>query len=66
MKVIVVGATGTIGSEVAAMLEREHEVVRVSRQSAPPIDFADNASIAAMLGSVPASTRSCVMPPARR
>ena len=47
-----VGATGTIGSDVATLRERGHEVVRVSRQSAPPIDLADSASIAAMLGSV--------------
>lgn len=33
MRIIVIGATGTIGKEVVAALEGRHEVVRVGRQS---------------------------------
>jgi NAD(P)-dependent dehydrogenase (short-subunit alcohol dehydrogenase family) len=52
MKVIVIGATGTIGSEVAGALESEHEVVRASRRGDPRVDLADPESIAALLASV--------------
>jgi NAD(P)-dependent dehydrogenase (short-subunit alcohol dehydrogenase family) len=46
MKVVVIGATGTIGGAVVAALEaRKHEVVRASRNVAPKIDISDPASI---------------------
>jgi NAD(P)-dependent dehydrogenase (short-subunit alcohol dehydrogenase family) len=52
MRVIVIGATGTIGSEVAARLEARHEVVRASRRGDPAVDLAEAGSIAALFASV--------------
>jgi len=44
MRAIVVGATGTLGSEVADALEARNEVVRVSRRGDPRVDLAEPAS----------------------
>jgi len=52
MKVIVIGATGTIGSAVAAALEGRHEVVRASRRGIPAVDIADPDSLSALFRSV--------------
>jgi NAD(P)-dependent dehydrogenase (short-subunit alcohol dehydrogenase family) len=52
MKVVVVGATGTIGKAVAEALEGKHEVVRVSRRGAVQADLEDAASIAKLFGTV--------------
>ena len=52
MKVVVVGATGTIGSAVADALEPAHEVVRVSRSGEPRVDLAEPESVAALFASV--------------
>jgi NAD(P)-dependent dehydrogenase (short-subunit alcohol dehydrogenase family) len=51
MKVIVIGATGTIGAAVAAALEERHEVVRASRSGSPSVDMEDPTSIAALLAA---------------
>ncbi|MFE0757070.1 short chain dehydrogenase [Inquilinus sp. NPDC058860] len=51
MKIIVIGAGGTIGSAVAAALEGRHEVVRASRGESPSVDMEKPASIAALLES---------------
>ncbi len=51
MKIIVIGATGTIGTAVATALEERHEVVRTSRHGTPAVDLADPASIAALLAA---------------
>jgi NAD(P)-dependent dehydrogenase (short-subunit alcohol dehydrogenase family) len=51
MKIIVIGATGTIGAAVAAALEQRHEVVRASRSGSPSVDMEDRASIAALLAA---------------
>lgn len=49
MKLIVVGATGTIGSAVTSALEAEgHEVVRASRSSSPSVDISEPESIRAL------------------
>lgn len=53
MKIIVIGATGTIGSAVAALLEKEHEVVRASRRDAVRVDMEDPASVDALFETVP-------------
>lgn len=45
MKIIVVGATGTIGSAVADALAARHEVVRVSRRGPVQADLEDAASL---------------------
>lgn len=51
MKIMVIGATGTIGSAVATALETRHEVVRASRTGSPSVDMEDPATIAALLRS---------------
>jgi NAD(P)-dependent dehydrogenase (short-subunit alcohol dehydrogenase family) len=53
MKVIIVGATGTIGSAVAAALAGRHQVVRASRRGETPVDIEDVASIRALFDAVP-------------
>lgn len=48
MTTIVIGATGGIGAALAETLEARGEaVIRLSRQSDPPLDLADDAAIAA-------------------
>jgi NAD(P)-dependent dehydrogenase (short-subunit alcohol dehydrogenase family) len=51
MKIIVIGATGTIGAAVATALEERHEVVRASRTGSPSVDLEDPGSIAALLAA---------------
>ncbi|WP_280379648.1 NAD-dependent epimerase/dehydratase family protein, partial [Nocardia wallacei] len=54
MRIIVIGATGTIGSEVAAQLEHGgHEVVRAARGGAVRVDMDDPASIDGLFATVP-------------
>lgn len=53
MKIIVIGAGGTIGSAVAeALNERGHDVVRASRSGDVTVDLTDPASIAGMFEQV--------------
>lgn len=54
MKIIVIGATGTIGQPLADALEsRDHEVVRVSRSDGDHrADIADAASLEELFGDV--------------
>jgi NAD(P)-dependent dehydrogenase (short-subunit alcohol dehydrogenase family) len=53
MRILVVGATGTIGAAVVAALNAGHEIVRASRKSiAAPVDLADPHSIRAMYRTV--------------
>lgn len=52
MKVVVIGATGTIGRAVADALAEKHEVVRVSRTEGDhTADIEDAASLAALFGA---------------
>jgi len=51
MRIVVIGAGGTIGSAVVAALEPRHEVVRASRAGSPSVDLEDPASIAALLAA---------------
>ena len=49
MRILVVGATGTIGKEIVAALEDRHEVIRASRQSSEmAVDISDPGSIRRM------------------
>jgi NAD(P)-dependent dehydrogenase (short-subunit alcohol dehydrogenase family) len=53
MKVVVIGATGTIGRAVADALAGAHEVVRVSRTEGDfTADIEDASSLAALFGAV--------------
>lgn len=46
MKIVVIGATGTVGRAVTAALEGEHEIIKVGSKSGDhQIDIADSASI---------------------
>lgn len=51
MRIVVVGATGTIGQAVVAALAG-HDVVAVTRHSAISVDLADSVSIGAMFGQI--------------
>ncbi len=48
MRVLIIGATGTIGKAVADAAEREHEVLRASRNGDISVDIADETSIRKM------------------
>jgi NAD(P)-dependent dehydrogenase (short-subunit alcohol dehydrogenase family) len=49
MKIIVIGATGTIGKAVAdALAKRGHEVIRASRKSTVRVDIEDRATLNAL------------------
>ncbi|MCD7442987.1 short chain dehydrogenase [Streptomyces lincolnensis] len=52
MKVLVIGATGTIGRAVVDELEAAHEVVRVSRGGSPRADLEDPSSLDALFDEV--------------
>lgn len=53
MRILVVGATGTIGAAAADSLEAEHEVIRASRSSSDvSVDLTDVASIKSMFEAV--------------
>jgi NAD(P)-dependent dehydrogenase (short-subunit alcohol dehydrogenase family) len=53
MKVIVIGATGTIGKAVAdALATRGHEVIRASRKSAVRVDIEDAATLSALFAGI--------------
>jgi NAD(P)-dependent dehydrogenase (short-subunit alcohol dehydrogenase family) len=52
VKIVVFGATGTIGKAVADALAARHEVVRVSRGGAVKADLEDPASVERLLASV--------------
>ena len=52
MKIIVIGATGTIGTDVVAALAGRHEVVGVTRHTHPAADLTDHASLEALFAKV--------------
>ena len=53
MRILVIGATGTIGKEIVKALARGNEVVEVSRSHTPiTVDIADTGSIRAMYHAV--------------
>jgi NAD(P)-dependent dehydrogenase (short-subunit alcohol dehydrogenase family) len=53
MKIIVIGATGTIGREVARLLETNHEVVKVGHTGGDlRVDIAEKASIEKLFKAV--------------
>jgi len=52
MKIIVIGATGTIGKAVADQLALRHDVIRASRKSETQVDIRDYASVAALFDRI--------------
>lgn len=53
MRVLIIGATGTIGSAVAAALEDRHDLVLASLQRAPErVDIADPASVRGLFARI--------------
>lgn len=52
MKILVIGAGGTIGNAVAERLAVRHEVVRASRRGPARVDMADTATIDALFAEV--------------
>jgi NAD(P)-dependent dehydrogenase (short-subunit alcohol dehydrogenase family) len=53
MRILIIGATGTIGAAVAAALRPRHELVLASVQRAPErVDIADPASIRALFARI--------------
>jgi len=53
MKVLVIGATGTVGGAVASALEASHQVVRASRSGPVKVDLEDPSSLDALFGKMP-------------
>ncbi|WP_329126630.1 short chain dehydrogenase [Streptomyces caniferus] len=53
MKVLVIGATGTIGSAVVSALEASHQVVKASRTGPVRADLEDPTSLDALFREVP-------------
>lgn len=53
MKIVIVGASGTIGSAVSELLARDHQVIRVGhRRGDATVDMTDGASIAALFAGI--------------
>ena len=49
MRVLVLGASGTVGNAAASALEsRDHEVIRASRSGDPSVDVLDTDSLRAL------------------
>ncbi len=53
MKIVVIGATGTIGNAVADALAARHDVIRASRSGAARVDIEDPAALTALFDEVP-------------
>jgi len=52
MKIVVIGSTGTIGAAVVRALSPRHEVIGISRHSAPPVDITKPSTIATLFATV--------------
>lgn len=52
MKIVVIGAAGTLGSQVVRALAVRHEVIEASRKGKVKVDLTDAASIRALFASV--------------
>ena len=62
-KIIIIGASGTIGSAVADRLEKSHTVIRVAhRQGDHTVDLGSKASIETLLEKAGPATMSSARP----
>lgn len=52
MRILVIGASGLLGTAAASALEERHEVIRASRSGGVQVDLASSASIAEMFDCV--------------
>jgi NAD(P)-dependent dehydrogenase (short-subunit alcohol dehydrogenase family) len=52
MRVLLIGATGTIGRPLAEALAAAHEVIAITRKGTPSVDLGDPASIRALYRAV--------------
>ncbi len=52
MRIVVIGASGTLGSAVAAALAPRHEVLRASRSGEPRVDIDEPASVRAFFDTI--------------
>lgn len=52
MKVLIIGASGVVGSAAVAALEESHELIKVSRSSSPSVDITDQDSLKNLFESV--------------
>ena len=53
MKIVIVGASGTVGSAVSELLAKDHQVIRVGHsQGDATVDMRDPASIKALFAQV--------------
>ncbi|MEU4345409.1 short chain dehydrogenase [Nocardia sp. NPDC023852] len=53
MRVLVIGASGTLGSAVATALEGAHQVIRASRNGPVQVDVSDPSSMDALFAELP-------------
>lgn len=53
MRILIVGATGTIGKAVFQALSKNHQVLQASRSGEIPVDLSNPKSIVSMYESVP-------------
>jgi len=59
MKIVVIGATGTIGSAVVKLLKQRHQVIAVSRSSGDNrADITNKTSLETALGAIGKSMQS--------
>lgn len=53
MKIVIVGASGTVGSAITELLAKDHQVIRVGhRQGDATVDMTDGASIATLFEGI--------------
>ncbi|GAA0904165.1 MULTISPECIES: short chain dehydrogenase [Streptomyces violaceusniger group] len=53
MKVLVIGATGTVGTAVASALEASHQVVKASRRGPVKVDLEEPSSLDTLFAELP-------------
>lgn len=52
MKIIIVGASGTVGKAVSQSLAKDHEIISITRNTNPAVDISRKASIKQMFNKI--------------